>query len=256
MFSGKFDIPTIVDSLYKFAKERNLQVSCLKKANKYTTFEIGSIIFKDVLSYSAPCSLSKYLKQWGAAETKSVFPYEFFRSVEQIEETEVFPPYDAFFSSLKNQNIPEEQYQIAKQTYNDHFNLPVGNKNRWSSMKDFLKFYNLLDVRPLVEAIGKSFDAFEKHFGVNPFAKISLPGLAFDAMFKMYPDNLPLSYSFGDEEWRQIFRNNIIGGLTTVTHRHVNLMDDESPHNSRFAPNGDRFTYCSFWDFNRSVGQL
>ena len=242
-----------MDSFYKFSKERNLQVSCLKKANKYTTFDIGPIAFKDVLSYSAPCSLSKYLKQWGAEETKSVFPYEFFQSIEQIEEMESFPPYEAFYSSLKNQNITIEQYQDAKQTFDSHINLPIGDKNRWCSMKDFLKYYNLLDVRPLVDAIGNSFHAFEEHFGVNPFAKISLPGLAFDAMFEMYPENLPLSYSFGDEEWRQIFRKSVIGGLTTVTHRHINLMDDESPHNSRFAPNGDRFSYCSFWDFNRCV---
>ena len=36
--------------------------------------------FKDVLQYTVPCPLSKFLKQWKIPEAKGIFPhgYEFF----------------------------------------------------------------------------------------------------------------------------------------------------------------------------------
>ena len=222
----------------------------MKKANKYTVFQCGEIIFKDVLNYTAPCNLDKYLRTWNATEVKSVFPHELFSSIEQVEKTTTFPAYEDFYSTLRNTNVDQGDYDQAKHLYNHHFNLPVGHPEKWSSMRDWLRHYNLLDVRPLVTAIENSFAAFTHHFYVDPYSNLSLPSLAFKAMFRMYDKNLPLSYSFGDDELRKLFRGSIVGGLTNVYHRHVNLEDDNGPRNARFAPNGNKFSYVSFWDFN------
>ena len=48
----------------------------------------------------------------------------------------------------------------------------------------------------------------------------------------------------------ELFRKNIIGGITNVYRRLINLMDDYSPHNSRFGASGERFSFFGFWDFN------
>ena len=241
-------MPMLIPFIYKIKGD---ECSIMKKGNKYNLVSFGQIRLKDVLQFTAPCSLSKYLKQWGAEEIKSVFPYEFYKSIEEIEKAKTFPPYEAFFSTLKNENVSEDQYRNAKQLFDFHCSLPVGHQDRWESMTDFLKYYNLLDVRPLVDALVKSFEAFESHFAVKPNMSHSLPSLAYSSMFKLYDTNAELSYSFQNDQVRSLFRNNAIGGLTTVSHRHVNLSDDDSPHNSRFAPNGDRFTSVNFWDFNR-----
>ena len=211
---------------------------------------VGNVIFLDVLNYTAPCSLDKYLKTWQASEAKGIFPHERFNSIEQIEETTVFPAYEEFFSTLKNANVDRDEYERAKLLYNEHFNLPDEHPDKWHSMRDWLKHYNLLDVKPLVTAIENSFTAFTRHFSVDPYTHLSLPSLAFKAMFKMYDKKLPLSYSFGDDDLRKLFRGSIVGGLTNVYHRHINIEDDSGPHNARFAPNGDKFSYVSFWDFN------
>ena len=46
------------------------------------------MLFKDIYNFTSPCSLDKYLKQWGVTETKSVFPFNAFNSIEQMEEIE------------------------------------------------------------------------------------------------------------------------------------------------------------------------
>ena len=242
-------MPVLLPNIYKHLGE---SVSIMKSGNTYRLISFDSIRIKDILNFTAPCSLSKYLKQWNGTDTKGIFPYQYFKSVEQVNATTEFPPYEAFHSSLKG-DVAIEEYESAKRLFNHRRSLPSKHPNHWSSMKDYLQFYNQLDTKPLVEAIVNSFEAFAYHFDVAPNRSFSLPSMAFKSMFNQYDRSLPLSYSFRpkDDEIRQLFRNSSIGGLTTVTHRHINLMDSNSPLNSRFAPDGNRFTSVSFWDFNR-----
>ena len=251
MTLGKFDIPVIINDIYTTAFKNKQKVSMLKKANSYMVLQVGDLTFKDVLNYTAPSSLSKYLRQWGATETKGIFPYELYTRIEEIEAAEEFPTQDQFYSTLKKCGVSDAEYEAAKSLFDQRFNLPIGNRNRFRHMGDYLKHYNLLDTSPLVDAISNSFAAFKQYFGCDPLTSLSLPSLAFSAMYNMYPKDCALSYSTQNEDLQQLYRSSIIGGLTTVAHRHINLENDESPPASRFATNGDRFTYCSFFDFNR-----
>ena len=72
------------------------------------------------------------------------------------------------------------------------------------------------------------------------------------AMLNLYDQTLPYGYSFNDQHnhIRQWFRQNIIGGLTSVYHRHIDLMGTDSPTAARFAPNGDPYTHCMLVDYN------
>ena len=50
---------------------------------------------------------------------------------------------------------------------------------------------------------------------------------------------------------RKDFRTNIIAGLTTCSHRHVDLSGGtSSPHNARHVPNGDPATAVICEDLN------
>ena len=72
------------------------------------------------------------------------------------------------------------------------------------------------------------------------------------AMMNMFDAQLPYAYSFGSksQDIMEKFRKGIIAGICNVFHRHINLMDDESPRNSRFSPTGERYTFFGFYDFN------
>ena len=237
--------------LYTASKGMKQKPNILKKANRYTSITIGQVTFKDVLQFTSPTSLSKFLKQWGASEVKGVFPYEKFSKVEELY-TVKFPDYQDFFSTIKGSNIQLEDYNRAKEVFDTRIALPRGDPDRWESMMDYLRWYNLLDVRPLVEALENCFKSFNQYFSVDPLSSVSLPSLAFQAMFALFDQSLPLAHSFNEsfDDIRQLFRSSVIGGLTTVTHRHINLDNDTGPRNARFAPNGEKFTSVSFWDFN------
>ena len=53
---------------------------------------------------------------------------------------------DSFFNKLKNKNIADEEYKICVDAWNN---------NNMKTFKDFLEWYNNLDVIPFIEAIEK-----------------------------------------------------------------------------------------------------
>ena len=85
----------------------------MKKGTKYITAEISrmeidrtqSIVFRDCLNYTAPCSMDKYCRQWGAKLVKSIFPYSLYSTIEELQSAVSFPEYEKFFSELKQVRI-------------------------------------------------------------------------------------------------------------------------------------------------------
>ena len=250
--SSKFDMPCIIGGMVRYGKDRKLETKVLKKTSKYLTIQIGGIIFKDILNYTSPCSLSKYLKQWNAPEAKGIFPHGYFKSIEEIRTQVKFPPYEAFFSELKQSNVPENEYKESKLLYDQRCSLPDDHEDKWYNFSDYLKHYNMLDVAPLVKAISNSFGKFFEHFGIDPCTRLSLPSIAFEAMFGLFDQSLPYVATVcgKSDAVRRLFKQNAHGGITNVYCRHIDLMTESSPHNARFAPNGCRYKCCFFSDIN------
>jgi len=79
---SKFDLPILLPSIAEYAQQRHININALTKGTKIPNFsmrEVGEhdwIQFRDVLSYTSPCSLDRFLKQWNAPEAKGCFPYE------------------------------------------------------------------------------------------------------------------------------------------------------------------------------------
>ena len=66
----------------RWAEQRHINISLLKKGTKITQLsmaEAGEDDFaqwRDTLSYTSPCSLDSFLKQWNAPQAKGCFPHE------------------------------------------------------------------------------------------------------------------------------------------------------------------------------------
>ena len=70
--------------------------------------------FLDVLQFLAPgYNLKSFFKTFGVIEQKGFFPYDYFVSVDQLDETTLLP-YDTFYSTIKGCNVLEEDYAIFK----------------------------------------------------------------------------------------------------------------------------------------------
>ena len=110
----------------------------------------------------------------------------------------------------------------------------------------------MIDCRPLNEAITNSFNKFYECFKIDANLYLSLPSMAFKAMFNLSDKSMPAVVTFNkaNDEVRQLFRNWVVGGMCNVYRRDLNLTPDDSPRNSKFAPNGQPFRAGHGIDFN------
>ena len=64
----------------------------------------------DVLDFlGGATTLESFLKAYKTSATKSFFPYERFGDPEKLNNTQL-PPYETFFSKLRNNSPPEKNY--------------------------------------------------------------------------------------------------------------------------------------------------
>ena len=109
--SAKYDINLIKSYLLPILiKERNMEPIVIEKANQFVSFKFGDVQFLDIMNIlGGATSLDSFLKAHKTSETKGFFPYEWFDCPQKMNNCEL-PPYDAFFSKLRNVNPLEKDY--------------------------------------------------------------------------------------------------------------------------------------------------
>ena len=224
--SAKFDLPTIYAPLISELQSRFGKVEVLRKKSSYMSISTSTIVFKDALKYSSPCSYSKYLKVWGVTESKSLWPYSLYGNIKEMKAAKKFPPRSKFASELRGSTLPPMcEYIEAKREFARRRLLPKSDSERIKNMKDWLKVYNVLDVQPLALAIEASFRAYRKFFNVNAMLALSLPSLAQKAMFLDFSHDAPLVVTFSkDFHFLNLkFRECLYGGLVNVFNNGITL---------------------------------
>ena len=144
----------------------------------------------DILQFLAPgYNLKSFFKAFGVSEQKGFFPYEYFTHVDQLDET-TLPPYETFYSTIKGCNVLEEDYATFQKLINQGkseqealqaLRLPskpktgpenyqwlqqLWDENQWSTFADYLKWYNDLDVTPMIQAI-ENMNEFYKNIRID-----------------------------------------------------------------------------------------
>ena len=134
------------------------------------------------------------------------------------------------------------------------------NAGTMNSMLDYLKFYNSIDTELLTDAFKNYVDSFIKNFRLSPIGYVSLPGYAERVLWNMYSIDLDKPYSFSSKHGfvSKIIRENLMGGLSCVFKRHVEidvLEENFSPAVHR-AANGEKFTKLIAYDANSELCSL
>jgi hypothetical protein len=220
-FNGsKYDINLMKQYLYKSLEDHGETVSfSIKKANSYMSLKTQHLQFLDIRSYLAPnYSYDAFIKAYKCKLEKGFFPYDYFNSYDKINNTEL-PPHEAFFNKLKNKNITDEEYNVCINAWKD---------NNMKTFKDFLEWYNNLDVLPFVEAIEKMKE-FYKLKRLDIFKDgVSLPGLVLKYLIKSTDSEF---YLFDEEdkitkEDRKrnnlfyLLKDSIVGGPSIIFNRY------------------------------------
>ena len=187
----------------KFTVKRNSNHMCLK--TEY-------LKFLDISNYLAPgFSYDQFLKAYECPQTKGYFPYEWVHNLDKQEETSL-PPHEAFYSSLKNANITTEEYAYCQQVWEE---------NEMTSFKDFLVWYNNLDVEPLLEVVEKM-SQFWQERKIDMFKDgISVPGLRLKYLFSyLSPQTYFNLFDQANSDVYHLIRDNNTGGPGIIFHRY------------------------------------
>ena len=82
-----------VKELYEHGQQPTFTV---KKSGKYHFINTDHLKFLDMLQFLAPgYSLKSFFKAFGVSEQKGFFPYDYFISADQLDETTLLP-YETF----------------------------------------------------------------------------------------------------------------------------------------------------------------
>ena len=101
-FNGsKYDLKVIAGDIYAYCARNGLNVNPLKKSTAYFSLKFDQINMKDILQFSAPVTLDKFLVNWLGKTFKSIYPYSAFGSIEEIEAQIDFPTKSQFYNQLK-----------------------------------------------------------------------------------------------------------------------------------------------------------
>ena len=210
--NSRYDLKLMRDYFIPTLLELDIIHFVIKKGTNYNCIVTENLRFLDICSYLAPgFSYDSFLKAYGTSDsaTKSWFPYEWLDSLTKLAETE-FPPYEAFYSSLKSRNtldplvgdnLSDEEINVIGRRPDRNHPLQTAEHqqigcfryqalremfilNGWS-MREYLEFYNNLDVAPFVEAL-ENFSQYYVDRGVDIFK---------DAISGKYTTNTSPSFS-------------------------------------------------------------
>lgn len=168
---------------------------------------------------------------------KGIYPYEYMTCWAKYEETKL-PDISHFRSTLKMENISDEEYNRAKmiwQSFDIH------------SLGEYTDLYIKCDVLLLCDVFENFRSLCLQFYNLDPVYYITSPSLSWDAML-MYT-NVELEL-ISDLEIYQFLEKGIRGGLAQCTHRHATA-------NNKYLPDFDDTKptqYLIYLDCNNLYG--
>ena len=205
--SGRYDLNAIKQFVLPYLKKNSPTgiKFVVKRNNNCMCVNTDLVYFLDVTNYIAPSfSYTHFLNASQCTVQKSHFPYKWMDSFEKLEATEL-PPHQGFYSELRGRNITEEEYADCQKIWEEE---------NMQSMKDYLEWYNNLDVELFIEALEKIME-FWKARRIQPFKQaISIPGVTLRYLFGTVTDPC-MYFSFPgekDKDQVKLYKDNLVGG--------------------------------------------
>ena len=210
--SGKYDLNAVKEFVFPYLIESQPIKFTVKRNSNHMCLKTNSLKFLDISNYVAPgFSYDQFLRAYECEQTKGFFPYEWIDSLDRLEETSL-PSHEAFYSSLKNQNITEEEYEYCQQVWEE---------NEMSTFQEFLIWYNNLDVVPFLEAVEKM-SQFWQERKIDMFKDgISVPGLTLKYLFSyLSPQTYFSLFDQANSDLYHLIKDNNTGGPSIIFHRY------------------------------------
>ena len=258
-FDGNFIIQGLSDiKVIRHMRQNGFQISALPdNTEHFKTFTLYNFRFLDSFAFLG-ASLQKLVEELGAnyafplmqqmrykkirakdidlklLTRKSIYPYEFATSYEQLKNCKRFPRQDTFFSRLTQKGVDDADYSHGKNMFKLF---------KCSNMLSYTEVYCLVDSILLAEVMRNYRDTTYEEFGLDPCHYISSPQLSFDIMLRETKVELELMH---DNDMLNFIESSLRGGLSYVNERYVRLSDDFDPNTSN--------EFLCYWDANNLYG--
>jgi hypothetical protein len=162
------------------AKKQDESAFILKNGTRYTVIKTNTFTFLDQMNYcAAGTDLRSFIKAHDVGQQKSHFPYEWLDCYSKLDCLIADLKISDFDSSLKKTQISQDDFNQLMQTCEEENLIYI---------KDLLKWYNNLDVTPLLRACLKSKEHFYR-FKLDMYKDaFTLPGLSENILFQFAQD--------------------------------------------------------------------
>ena len=230
-----YDSHLIFKELSKF----DCKVSVIPNGlEKYMTFTLNkNIVFIGSMLF-VNSSLDKLVKNLGSKDfkyfnevfsgkklelvkNKGVYPYKYFNSLKRFKETQL-PDIDKFFSSLKDCDISDQEYQRTD----------VWKVFKIKNLGEYHDLYLKCDILLLCDVFEKFIKTCSEYYCLDPCHYFSSPGLSWDTMLKMTGIKRQI-------DWYLLIEKGMRGGISYISKRYSKSNDNKT---------------IMYWDANNLYG--
>ena len=209
--SGSYDLNLIKNYFAKQLAGTTNKVRVAKNGSKIMFLLTDRLRFLDIINYLGPgVSYEKWVEAYDCKATKSWLPYEWFDSAEKLDYPGL-PDYLHWYSKLKNEYVlTRKEWEECKQTFRE---------KGMKTFKDWLKYYNNLDVAPGLEALQKMRNFYTgKGIDIMKDA-VSIPGVSLHYLLKGAIERKAELYAPSKEAY-EMLKEAVVGGPSLVFTRY------------------------------------
>ena len=187
------------------------KVKVAKNGNKIMFLLTSGMRFLDIINYLGPgTSYEKWVKAYECKAEKSHFPYEWFDRPEKLDYPGL-PDYPDWYSKLKGDfGLQLSEWKACKETFRE---------KRMETFKDWVCYYNNLDVAPGLEALEKMKNFYTgKGIDIMKDA-VSIPGVSLHYLLRGAIERGAVLYAPSKEAY-DMLKAAVVGGPSLVFTRY------------------------------------
>ena len=209
--SGSYDLNLIKNYFAEQLAGTTNKVRVAKNGSKIMFLLTDRLRFLDIINYLGPgISYAKWVEAYDCKATKSWLPYEWFDSAEKLDYPGL-PDYLHWYSKLKNEYVlTRKEWEECQRLFKE---------KGMKTFKDWLKYYNNLDVAPGLEALQKMKNFYiEKGIDIMKDA-VSIPGVSLHYLLKGAIERKAELYAPSKEAY-EMLKGAVVGGPSLVFTRY------------------------------------
>ena len=209
--SGTYDLNLIKKYFAERLADTTKKVRVAKNGNKIMFLLTSGFRFLDTINYLGPgTSYEKWVKAYECKTVKSWFPYEWFDRPEKLDYPGL-PDYPHWYSKLKDEfTLKLSEWKACQKLFRE---------KGMKTFKDWVRYYNNLDVAPGLEALQKMKNFYtEKGIDIMKDA-VSIPGVSLHYLLRGAIERNAELYSPSEEAY-QMLKEAVVGGPSLVFTRY------------------------------------